>query len=94
MISEYDEKVNGGIGYSVYYYAKTMYGNDKIRLLKVNGIEPSSETIKDNTYPLIVNYYIVTRKDDTSTETQKIKDFVLSYEGQKYVTESGLVSVN
>ena len=93
VISEYDENINGGIGYSVYYYAKTMYGSDKIRLLKVNGVEPTSETIRDNSYPLIVNYYIVTRKDDASESTRRLKEYLLSQEGQKYVDESGLVSI-
>ena len=93
VIAEYDENINGGIGYSVYYYAKEMYGSDNVRLIKINDIEPTSDTIRDNSYPLIVNYYIVTRKDDNSFKTKALKEFILSEEGQKYVNESGLVSV-
>ena len=93
VIAEFDENSNRGIGYSVYYYAKTMYGTDKVRLIKVNGVEPTTETIKDDSYPLIVNYYIVTRKGDNSELTKKLSEFILSEAGQKYVEESGLVGV-
>ena len=92
-VAEFDEDVNGGIGYSVYYYASQMYTSPNIKLLALDGIMPTVDTIRDNSYPAIVNYYVVKRKDDNSVETKKLLDFVMSTEGQSCVNESGLVSI-
>jgi len=43
-VSAYDG-TGGAIGYSVFYYASLMYANPDIKLLSVNGIAPSNESI-------------------------------------------------
>ncbi|MCL2766676.1 MAG: substrate-binding domain-containing protein [Peptococcaceae bacterium] len=93
VVAEFSEKENGGIGYSVYFYAREMVGNPQVDLIALDGVEPSSATIRDETYPVVVYYYAVKRKDDQSAATQKLLDFVLSGQGQTCVNESGLVSV-
>jgi hypothetical protein len=52
VISDYDNGANA-IGYSYYYYASTMYSSDTMKLLSVNGIEPSYEN--DTPISVIVN---------------------------------------
>ena len=44
-VSSYENGLDA-IGYSYYYYANTMYKNDDMKLLGVNGIKPNNETIK------------------------------------------------
>ena len=51
VISDYDNGVNA-IGYSYYYYASTMYTSDTMKLLSVNGIEPSYENIQTGLYDI------------------------------------------
>lgn len=97
VVSDYD---NGkySIGYSYYYYTNTMYDDidsnvvDRIRLLKVNGVEPNDETIKNGTYPFRTNYYIVTNTaTDSKSEIQKLKNAMLSDIGQQIAKEAGYV---
>lgn len=92
IVSNYKNDENA-IGYSYYYYATTMYGNDNIKLFKVNGVEPNHDTIQNKTYPLITSYYIVTRKNDTNEATQKLKEAMLSKKGQKIAREAGYVEL-
>jgi len=94
VVAEFDENVNGGVGYSVYYYAREMIGNPQVDLIALDGINPTSDAIRDGSYPVIVNYYAVKRFGDHSESTQKLLDFILSEEGQRYVNESGLVSID
>lgn len=97
LVSNYD---NGkySIGYSFYYYATTMYDDidssvtDRIRFLGVNGIQPTETTIKDGSYPIRTNYYIVTDKNASATSgAQILKNAMLSDAGQKVAKEAGYV---
>ena len=99
LVSSYD---NGktSIGYSYYYYAATMFDSidkniaDGIKLLKVNDVLPSNETIKNMTYPLQTAYYIVIRKDEPeNSDTRKLVEAMLSREGQTVAEEVGYVGV-
>ncbi len=90
VIAEFDENAQNGIGYSVYYYATKMHASDKVKILKIDGISPSQKTIMDNTYPSIVNYYMVTRKDDTPDFAKRMMDYILSNDGQLLAKEVGL----
>ena len=89
-VSNYDNK-ESAIGYSYYYYANTMYLSDEIKLLKVNGIVPNNDTIKNGEYPILTAYYIVNRKDDMSSEAESLKENMLSTRGQKVAEEAGYV---
>ena len=89
-VSNYDNK-ESAIGYSYYYYANTMYLSDEIKLLKVDGVEPNNDTIKNGEYPILTAYYIVNRKDDISSEAESLKENMLSTRGQKVAEEAGYV---
>ena len=93
VVSNYDNSKDS-IGYSYYYYATTMYSNDDLRFFSVNGVEPNHDTIKDASYPIITSYYIVTRKDNTSEATLKLKEAMLSAKGQKIAKEAGYVELD
>lgn len=88
-VSNYENKTSS-IGYSYYYYANTMYLSDEIKLLKVNGVEPTNETIKNGEYPILTAYYIVNRKGDLG-EAESLKENMLSNRGQKVAEQAGYV---
>ena len=98
LVADYDNGENA-IGYSYYYYATTIFEtideeiSNKIKLLAVDGVKPSNETIKNGEYTLNTAYYIVTRKGDTSEEAQKLVNAMLSEEGQRVAEEAGYVGV-
>ena len=91
-IAEYDNKENA-IGYSYFYYVNTMYKRDSIKMLSINGVNPTIETIKNGKYPIFTNGFIVTRSD-ADENTKKWVDAVLSERGSKIIEEAGYVPVN
>lgn len=82
------------IGYSYYYYATTMYGNDNIKFLGVDGVSPNHDTIKNGTYPLITAYYIVTLKDTENAAVGKVKNAMLGKKGQEIARNAGYIEIN
>lgn len=99
LVSDYDNHKDS-IGYSYYYYATTMYDiidkeiADRIDLLAVNGIEPTNETIKNGTYPIRTNYYIVINKAEPEDgPVRKLVNAMLSERGQKTAEAVGYVGV-
>ena len=90
----------GSIGYSYYYYATAMHNlinensENGVKLLGMDGVVPSYDTIKDESYPIKTNYYIVTRKDEPKdSQASKLKEALLSARGQLVAKEAGYVPV-
>ena len=99
LVSSYDNGLNS-IGYSYYYYATTMFDTidatvaERIKFLAIDGIEPTTENIKNETYPLETAYYIVIRKDEPeSSLARKLKKDLLSDRGQAVAEEAKYVGV-
>lgn len=90
----------GSIGYSYYYYATAMYNlidensENGVKLLGIDGVVPSYDTIKDDSYPIKTNYYIVLRKDEPEdSQARKFANDLLSARGQAVAKEAGYVPV-
>lgn len=49
-VAAYNNSANA-IGFSVYYYIDQMYSQPGLRLLAVEGVEPSNDTIAAQEYP-------------------------------------------
>ncbi len=99
VVSSYDNGRNS-IGYSYYYYATTMYDEIDanvargIKLLGVNGIKPTYETIQNGTYPIETAYYIVINKNEPqNSDTRKLVEAMLSTRGQNVAKETGYVPI-
>lgn len=93
-IAEYDNS-KAAIGYSYFYYINTMYKRDTIKMLGVNGVKPTIATIKDGTYPIYTNGYIVTLKGiDENSPTKKWVDAVFSERGSNIIENAGYVPIN
>ena len=67
--------------------------DNNIKLLRVNDIAPSKQTIGSNEYPLTHDFYASSRKDDANPNTQKLLDWVLSGQGQELVDKSGYAKI-
>jgi phosphate transport system substrate-binding protein len=93
MVAHYDNQPDA-IGYSYYYYVTDMIGNPDVKLLKINGIAPTSTTISDSTYPIHTNYYAVFRSDEAKdSDVRKIVEYLLAAEGQELVEAAGYVKL-
>ena len=80
--------VQPALGYSYRFYATTMYANPAAKLLCVNGIEPSSENIRNGSYPFTADFYAVTNGQPKGNAKLLI-DWILSPQGQELVEKTG-----
>ncbi|MDR0818565.1 MAG: substrate-binding domain-containing protein [Oscillospiraceae bacterium] len=88
LVNTIAEYQNGpeSIGYTYKFYIDTLYKNDNIKILKIDGFDASDS----EHYPLTVNYYGVIRANDGSDSVgRKFLDWVLSDEGQQCVEQAG-----
>ena len=93
LIDGVDQNKNS-IGYSLYYYKNTMVDRAQefplVKVLSLDGVEPSPESISSREYPHVFYIYAVTRKDqDPHSLPYRIKMWLLSTEGQNLVSEAG-----
>lgn len=94
------ENGKNSIGYSYYYYATTMYDiidsdtAGRIDFLAVNGVEPTNESIKNGSYPIRTNYYIVINKNEPDGgAVRNLVNAMLSERGQSAAEAIGYVGM-
>ncbi|MEI8216391.1 MAG: substrate-binding domain-containing protein [Eubacteriales bacterium] len=82
------------IGYSYFYFATDMWGNEKVKLLAVNGVVPSKETIRDGSYPIRTAYYAAIRSTEAKdSPARQIISWLLTKDGQQLAEEAGYVPI-
>lgn len=80
------------IGYNVYYYVSRMKLDENIRLLAVNGVEPSLDTIASGRYPFVNDFYAVIRADAPEGSPERVLfDWIQTDAGQELVRHEGYV---
>lgn len=88
------ENAPHAIGYSVYYYVSNMFVMPELKLIAVDGIQPSNETIANGSYPHVNDFYAVIRAGEPQdTSAQKLRDWLLTDEGKRCITEAGYVAI-
>ena len=91
---DYTTLFGSPIGFSFRYYVTGMLGEGGVKILTINGIAPTAETIADGSYPVAGNIYAIYRKGETNENVQKAIDFMLSPEGQEIVERSGYIPLS
>lgn len=90
-IASYDNSEKA-LGYSVYYYAKSMYNKDTIKLIAVDGVIPDNKNISSGKYPFTTGYYAVIKKStEANAPSRKLLSWILSEDGQILAEKSGYV---
>ena len=75
-------------------YISFGYVDDKVNALMIEGIELTTENVKNNKYAIARPFLLVNKEDNISEEGTKFIDFILSDEGQKIVEDKGFISIN
>lgn len=76
-------------------YASLASIKDTVKAVKVNGVAPNEETIKDTTYAIQRPFVLVTKADKKlSDAAQKFFDYALSEEAKSIITNAGVVPAN
>ncbi len=86
-IADYENSENS-LGYTVYYYLTNMEKDklDTAKILSVDGVEPSNETIGDGTYPLTNDFYVVIRKSAAPDSPERVLyNWICSEQGLQLV---------
>ncbi len=73
-------------------YVGLGYVSDQTPALKINGVEPSAATIKDESYPISRSLHMYTKGEATGA-VKEFLDFVMGSEGQALVEEEGFISI-
>lgn len=89
-----DDPLTWALGYSIYYYYQSassmLLPEDGLKLLAVDGVYPTDETIADGSYPLAGYNYAVVRADAPADSiARRMVDFLLSPQGQQCVQNAG-----
>lgn len=81
------------IGYTYQYYIDTLYKNDDIKVLAIEGIAPTPENLQNKSYPFTTAYYGVIRAEDKNQEPGRFLEWMLSDEGQLSIQQAKYIPV-
>ena len=86
-IADYENAENS-LGYTVYYYLTNMEKDklDTAKILAVDGVDPSNETIGSGEYPLTNDFYVVIRKSAAADSPERVLyNWICSAQGRELV---------
>lgn len=81
------ENSDVSIGYTYKFYIDTLYKNDGIKAIAIDGIAPTTENIRSGAYPFATCYYAVTREG----ESEAFVAWMTSEEGQRVIKQAGYI---
>jgi len=94
VISTYDNSAQA-LGYSVFYYTQEMYVQDNVKLVAIDGVRPTRDTIAEGGYPFGTFYYAVVRSDEPEGSlARQLIDWALSDEGQQTFSAASYVPLD
>ena len=93
QVSDYKNK-DGSIGFSFRFYLEGIIKNPNIKMLSIDGVDPTVENIKNGTYPVRASLYAVTYEGNKNENVEILLDWILSDEGQYIIEKTGYVGIN
>ncbi len=88
-IADYDDSKNA-LGYTVYYYLTNMESEklNRAKILAVDGIDPTNDSIGDGSYPLTNDFYVVIRKSAKENSPERVLyNWICSDQGAQLVKQ-------
>ena len=92
QVADYKSKTNS-IGFSFRYYVEGIIKNPDIKMISIDGAAPTSENIRNGSYPVLTPIYAVTYKENQNGNVDKLLEWILSDEGQYIINETGYVGI-
>ncbi len=81
------------LGYSFRFYLGSMAAGKDVKMLSLDGIEPTTENIRSGKYPAVSEFYAVYREDNRNPNIPRLIEWLLSEEGQTTVERAGYVGI-
>lgn len=91
MVARY-HNYSHAIGYSFLYFMENMVAEHKVKILRVDGVSPSLDSISDGSYPLVDDIYAVTTAK-SNPNVKPVVDWLLSPRGQRLVQANGYAPI-
>ena len=84
-----------GIGYTPFFYCTAMVRDlMKVDMLSIDGVAPSKESLRANTYPFVSSIYAAVRKtEDHESMAYKLYQFLFTMKGADMIDESGYIAI-
>lgn len=92
-VADYKSR-SGSIGFSFRYYVEGIIQNPDIKIVAIDGVYPSIETIKNGSYPITTPLYAVTYYENKNPNVDALIEWILSEEGQYIIEQTGYVGVS
>ncbi len=90
-VADYHNSQNA-IGYSFYYYANEMHRSEKVKFLRVNGIECNKRNIINDRYPFTAVLYGVTREGEPdNSPANRLLRWLRSQAGRETIEKGGFI---
>ncbi|WP_258000414.1 PstS family phosphate ABC transporter substrate-binding protein [Bacillus sp. Marseille-P3661] len=80
------------LGYTFRFFSTEMVKNGDIRHLKIDGIYPDKENIRNGLYPLSTEFYAITA-GSTNPHLDDLINWILSEQGQMLVEKTGYIPI-
>ena len=93
IASNFFGPLGGSIGFSFRFYVEELTKHGHIKMLSLNDVYPDRTNVQNNSYPIVSNFFAVTRKGDPNPNVQKVLDFVLGSTGQEIINDVGYVGL-
>ena len=93
IASNFFGPLGASIGFSFRFYVEELTKHGHIKMLELNGVYPDRNNVQNSAYPIVSNFFAVTRKGETNPNVQKVLDFILSPTGQDIINEVGYVGL-
>ncbi len=68
--------------------------NDTVKAVKIDGVEPSVENVKNETYKIARPFNIAYKEESLSDVSKDFIDYIMSSEGQQIITDNGYISID
>ena len=85
---------SGSIGYSFRYFVEELHQEENVKLLSINGINPTLENIENGTYPLTAELVCAHLESNKKPEVKQVLDFIKSPDGQYIIKKTGYAPFN
>ncbi len=81
------------IGFSFRFYVEGIIKNPSIKMIAIDGVLPTAENVRNESYPIRTPFYAVTYEENDNPNTRVLIDWILSAEGQRIIEETGYVGI-
>lgn len=79
------------IGFSFRFYMTGIVEDSGVKLLALDGVAPTPENIASGAYPVVSEFFAVTRANEVNPNVQRVVDWLLSDEGRALIEAVGYV---